>query len=1213
MKASLLLLPIAVLLNILCAKMGFAQPYQPSNRVPIADRTLGTAVSGSNGNFTVTGGIQRGQNLFHSFQDFSVPTSGSATFVNPTGNQSIITRVTGTSFSDINGTINTQGANFLLINPNGVVFGPNTTLNVGRVFAASTANSLDFVDGSGRTVNFGTNAAGDAPLLSVNPNVLFNVSRLNLGAGTGAIRNFGNLQTNNPNQYIGLVGGNVAIDGGQIPGYSINAPGGRVELGGLSAPGSVGLSIDGNNPRLVFPKGVARSNVSLTNQAWINVAGAGGGDLTIEARNIDVLSGSRIQGGLQRESGTPKALAGDITLNATSRVTISDSNVFNSLLLTSQGRGGNINIQADSFSLQNGARLIAATFGQGNAGDIKIKATGAVTLTGSNTLLTNFANSPLAGNAGGIIVEANSLSIRSGAQLTSKTFGQGNAGNINIKAIGAISIAGLDSSLISHSEDLATGNGGSITLESGSFSLSDRAILNTATFMQGNAGNINVKTLGDMSINNAFLTSGTSGAGNGGSIQINNGSMSVTNLAGISTATFGQGNAGNITVRSAGNIVVRDSATSIVNNLPKISRSSIDTFAGASSTGRAGDIVVNANSFSLQRGAELSSFTLGQGNAGNINIKTLGEMSIANASLTSATGGQGTGGNIAISANSASVTNDAVVRTSTSGSANAGDVSVTLRGKLSMVNSLISSNIVTGSTGNGGNVNILANSLSMDRSTVGTSIFGHGNAGNIRMTIGSDIFLSGSTIASNVDTNGVGKGGNIKINSTSLALTDNSQVQTLVRGKDGSQPAGRGNAGNVEIQTTGAINILGSNSRFSGVTSDVGLGAIGNGGDIDIKAGSIAMRNNAGLTSSIYGTGDSGDIRVTARGAITFENTSGILSRVAGLGNGGNIIVNAKTVSLRGGAGLSSESSGQGNSGNVPINAGNIQVTATDSITISGESNNDNNPANFLIRRGGLFVNVIKDLGRGGDITVTAPKIFLDNNAIVNAQSDIGQGGNIIIGSNPNSPIATDFLILRRGSQISTDAGSIGQQGGNGGNLRINSNFIIGVPTENSDISANAVLGRGGNVTIDSQGIFGIQSRTQLTRFSDITASSNFSQSGTISINTPGIDPGKNATELPTTPTDASRQISQTCNPSQTSNRLQLTGRGGHPTSTEDPINSEVVWTDPRSPKPAAIATPPTTRTAQPAVGWTIDPHGTVSLIAAQSSTPQTQSICPTN
>jgi large exoprotein involved in heme utilization and adhesion len=77
-----------------------SQTYTPSNRPPRADNSIGTIVNPTGAdNFNITGGLQRGQNLFHSFTDFSVPTGGSANFDNPAG-RSIITRVTGNFFSD---------------------------------------------------------------------------------------------------------------------------------------------------------------------------------------------------------------------------------------------------------------------------------------------------------------------------------------------------------------------------------------------------------------------------------------------------------------------------------------------------------------------------------------------------------------------------------------------------------------------------------------------------------------------------------------------------------------------------------------------------------------------------------------------------------------------------------------------------------------------------------------------------------------------------------------------------------------------------------------------------------------------------------------------------------------------------------------------------------------------------------------------------------
>ncbi|MHC5733201.1 MAG: hypothetical protein ACYTXY_56080, partial [Nostoc sp.] len=75
----------------------------------------------------------------------------------------------------------------------------------------------------------------------------------------------------------------------------------------------------------------------------------------------------------------------------------------------------------------------------------------------------------------------------------------------------------------------------------------------------------------------------------------------------------------------------------------------------------------------------------------------------------------------------------------------------------------------------------------------------------------------------------------------------------------------------------------------------------------------------------------------------------------------------------------------------------------------------------------------------------------------------------------------------------------------------INSKFIVAIPEENSDISANAYTGTGGKVQINSQGIFGIQSRRKLTEKSDITASSALGISGVIKINAPDTNSIQNS------------------------------------------------------------------------------------------------------
>ena len=239
----------ALVLSMICARC-YAQV--PTSITP--DGTMSTVITQQGSVFNITGGTRpdQGPNLFHSFGQFDVGTSDTAHFVGQPGIDNIIGRVTGGSESLIDGRLQSDASLFLL-NPSGLMFGPNATLDVNGSFHASTADVLRFADGA----TFSAHLNEKSTLTVATPAAFGFLSENPAGI---AIK--GSVLEVPEDETMSVVGGDIQIVGG-----TLKAPGGRVHLASLASPGEVIPAPADQSPGLTVETAGRLGRVDLTQRA----------------------------------------------------------------------------------------------------------------------------------------------------------------------------------------------------------------------------------------------------------------------------------------------------------------------------------------------------------------------------------------------------------------------------------------------------------------------------------------------------------------------------------------------------------------------------------------------------------------------------------------------------------------------------------------------------------------------------------------------------------------------------------------------------------------------------------------------------------------------------------------------------------------------------------------------------------------------------------
>ncbi|MEQ9552061.1 MAG: S-layer family protein, partial [Coleofasciculus sp. G3-WIS-01] len=748
--------------------------------------------------------------------------------------------------------------------------------------------------------------------------------------------------------------------------------------------------------------------------------------------------------------------------------------------------------------------------------------------------------------------------------ITSDVFSLGAlGGTINLSSQGAIALNGLL-------------NPSGLT-RSGDIFLEAKDNLTTSQILSvgGLAGTINLRSNGTILVNDHLISSisispepGTSG----GDIIVDAKSLSLNNSARIVTATLGAANGGDLQVTTADSVEFQGLSNNPVNqDLFRALLAGLDRLPEniVSAPALAAALTATENPILGQiSGSGLYALTaIGTGNAGNIDIETGRLFSQDLGRVTTNTIGQGDSGNLTINADlvevigSSSPDNAGGLFSQTNGLGDAGNLTINTDKLIIRNGGLVSASTIL-ATGDGGVVTVNA-AESID-------IIGTTPEGNFPSAIGN--------IA-----RGTGDAGNIFVNTKRLMIRDGGAI--------GTNTFSQGDGGDLTVNASESIDIIGK-AAVGEIPSAISVDTFslspdaGDAGNLLVNTRQLRIEDGAFISASTFGAGQGGNLQVNATESINLSDRS-----IDGFPSG-----------------LYAQGFGTGNAGDLEVKTEKLRVEDGARITVATGTIADDTQltANSFSFGFGLEVEFSDQAtGNAGTMRIEANSIQLDHHGSLIAKTVSGEGGNINLQ-------VEDLIQMRRNSLISAEA--FGGQG-NGGNIDIDTEFVVAIEAENSDIVADAFGGNGGNINITAQSIFGLEFRPERTQESDITASSQFGLEGNVVLNTPDSDPSRGLIQFPTQPVDVRGLVNQVCQADVVENRSQfvVTGRGGLPPKPNELLRGEAVladWIPLESEADESVEVTTTIPRSNVRIveanGWEIDAEGNVTLTASiANSTPK--------
>lgn len=1010
-------------------------------------------------------GKRAGDNLYHSFKEFNVHEGESATFTGASEIANVISRVTGGKLSKIDGLLKSEipNANLYLINPAGILFGPNASLSINGSFHTSNADFIRLGD-----VDLFYSEPLQGEILSVAAPKAFGF----FGAPKGNIFVDGSQFDLPEKATLSLVGGEIIIEDEA----SIRIPQGQINLIGVNSAGEVswGAPVGYQDPDAsAF---TALNKIHISSGSELNVDGEGGGRIVIRGGQLTLK---------------------DAVISAT----------------TGEGQSGRgVDIKSERFDFVR-SQVDTTTTGTGSAGEIQIDANILVLNgLGESERVGIFANSTDlissnigqntigSGKAGTITITANQVDIRGDVAIETTAIASENIGVIDLSTT-ELTLDGFGAKFQVNSGkgEFTRFTDGNIVLDGSLYPDRDGEVLAGPDY----------EITADMgrAVENNLFHSFRSFFVNEGETATFSGPDTISNII---TRVTGE-NATNIYGGLNLNIPEANLYFINPNGLffgPNASLSLPGSFHIGTADYLAfqdgGRFDVSVPDESILDGSELNAYGFRDDKVGEITVE--GRLELNEGETFSLIGGdlqlQDDSSRVIASSGQINLVSlqSAGEVFIVNGSEDL-DVSEFMElGNIAIVDNAAANVTNSDSDSSAGRLFVRSNDLRLDNGgELRARNVGQGVGGSMDLLISGDLFIgkaSGiemggngilgqlSVEAENITINGAGQErfsgieilqfGEIDGSENNLRIEAKQELKMLNGGVINTSTTGAGNAGSTIIQAN-ALTIDGQGAAYAGIGSVSDYNATGDGGDLDIQiAEQIEISNGGTINISTFSEagGSSGKARIRAKNlTINGSDSNGPQTGIIALassntkGNSGSvdIDIDEKLQVLKGGL-INTSTFGTGNAGSITIQAKDLTLDGQNSNfagigSIAGPDTTGNGgdlhilvTEQMKIVDSGIIDASTFGTGDAGSITVQAKNLTLDgkesNFAVIRSVANSGFNSN---GGNIEITIAEQFEIIN-GGEISAFAAT-----GNAGSLSISAGGDILI--ENSRLSISAGQG----------------------------------------------------------------------------------------------------------------------------------------------------------